>query len=404
MPEPHEIVDTFLDQYFANVVAGELAPGEQALIDEIMQIVRTRFARQKYVVGLVIDFSVVAQQLAEFDPQAQTFRPDLEFTEIADRYNIVRERNGREANTLTLQYAGHSFGIRRIEEQVLRLFNELKRPSYPTAYVYNTGMWKKPENERPLVIAFRLSNQGRLQLCKAVIQFGLQNLPQNNFFTRPVERVRLFELVVRDYPRVASRNENGGAVFQAIAFGYVTTQYAHLDVIADKARAGSARQKRFGDVDGYMGLDLELSVEVKDMEINNGNLARQLGSFLETMEQLQTVGLVLVKAVTDDARTHIEGRGVHVLTQDDLLREVARWDWHKQNRAVLGLLHQLAHVEQSPHAVQRLLSFIAEQDDQHDALVYYTPEQPNDVNPLPDLPAGDQQPADHEQADQPDGE
>lgn len=400
MPEPHEIVDTFLDQYFSGVAAGELAPGEQALIDEVMQAVRTRFTRQKYVIGLVIDFAVVAQQLAELDPTAQPFRPDLEFTEIAEQYSIVRERNGREANTLTLQYDGHTFGIRKIEEQVLRLFNELKRPSYPAAYVYNTGMWNKPENERPLVIAFRLSSQGRLYLCRSLIEFGLQNLPQNNFFTRPVERVRLFEQIVREYPRVASKKENGGAVFQAIAFGYVTAQYAHLDVIADKVRTGSARQKRFGDVDGYMGLDLELSVEVKDMEINTVNLPKQLGSFLETMEQLQNVALVFVGAVTDEARTHIEGRGVHVLTQTDLLREVSRWDWHKQNRAVLGLLHQLAHVEQSPHAVQRLLSFIAEQDDQHDALVYYTPEQPNDVNPLPDLPAGDQPSADHEQADQ----
>ena len=403
MPEPHGIVDVFLDQYFSGVT-GDLAPGEQALIDEVMQAVRTRFARQKYVVGLVIDFSVVAQQLSEVDPTAKLFRPDLEFTRIAERYNIVKERNGREANTLTLQYGGRTFGIRKIEEQVLRLFNELKRPSYPAAYVYNTGMWNKPENERPLVIAFRLSSQGRLHLCRSLIEFGLQNLPQNNFFTRPVERVRLFEQIVREYPRVASKKENGGAVFQAIAFGYVTAQYAHLDVIADKARTGSARQKRFGDVDGYMGLDLELSVEVKDMEINAANTAKQLGSFLETMEQLQTVAVAFVSAATDEARTNIEGRGVHVLTQADLLREVARWDWHKQNRAVLGLLHQLAHVEQSPHAVQRLLSFIAERDNQHDALVYYTPEQSEDASPPPAPPAQDQPSSGHEHKDQTDGE
>ena len=403
MPETHEIVDAFLDQFFAGV-SGELASGEQALVDEVVQAVRTRFLRQKYVIGLVIDFAVVAQQLTEVDPTAYPFRPDLEFTEIAGRYSIVKERNGREANTLTLKYGGKTYGIRKIEEGVLRLFNELKRPSYPSAYVYNTGMWNKPENERSLVVAFRLSSQGRLKLCRTVIEFGLQNLPQNNFFTRPIERMRLFERIVRDYPRDAPRKENGGAVFQAIAFGYITAQYAHLDIIADKARTGSARQKRFGDVDGYMGLDLELSVEVKDMEINTANLAKQVGSFVETMEQLETVALIFAQSVTDDARTHIEGRGAHVLTQDDLLREVARWDWHKQNRAVLGLLHQLAHVEQSPHAVQRLLSFVAEHDDSHDALVYYTLQQPDATNPLPAPPAPGQSPSNHEQAVRPDAE
>ncbi|MEF2278023.1 hypothetical protein V3W47_06890 [Deinococcus sp. YIM 134068] len=189
-----------------------------------------------------------------------------------------------------------------------------------------------------------------------------------------------------EYPRIASRQENGGAVFQAIAFGYVVAQYPHLDVIADKVRTGSARQRRFGDVDGYMGLDLELSVEVKDLEITTANLGRQLGSFVEALEGLETIATAFVRAITDDACADLEGRGIRVLTQDQLLREVAGWDWHKQNRAVLGLLHQLAHVEQTTHGVQRLLSFIAQHDDQYDALAYSTPDadEATGVSPQPE--------------------
>ncbi|MEF2279076.1 hypothetical protein V3W47_12270 [Deinococcus sp. YIM 134068] len=174
MPQqPQQLIDAFLEQYFASTAITGLSPDEQDLIDECMGIIRTRFKRQKYIIGLVIDLAVVAQQLAGHDAPARSFRPTLEFTDLTRQYSIVRERNGRAANTLTLQYAGYSFGIRKIEEQVLRLFNELGRPSYPAAYVYNTGMWHKPENERPLVIAFRLSEQGRLRLCREVIQFGL---------------------------------------------------------------------------------------------------------------------------------------------------------------------------------------------------------------------------------------
>lgn len=36
----------------------------------------------------------------------------------------------------------------------------------------------------------------------------------------------------------------------------------HLYLIVDKTRTGSAKQARIGDIDGYVGLDLEVTVEV----------------------------------------------------------------------------------------------------------------------------------------------
>jgi hypothetical protein len=55
----------------------------------------------------------------------------------------------------------------------------------------------------------------------------------------------------------------------------------------------------------------------------------------------------------------------------DLSSLTATWDWPKQNAVVLGMLHFLAHIEQNPDAVERLLAFISERDPRHDSLTYY---------------------------------
>jgi hypothetical protein len=47
------------------------------------------------------------------------------------------------------------------------------------------------------------------------------------------------------------------------------------------------------------------------------------------------------------------------------------WDWQKQDAAVHEMLHYLAHVEQNPSAVARLLAFIGERDPEHNSLTYY---------------------------------
>jgi len=49
---------------------------------------------------------------------------------------------------------------------------------------------------------------------------------------------------------------------------------------------------------------------------------------------------------------------------------VSLWDWQKQNNAVQGMLHYIAHVEQDPKAVRRLLEFIKEVDPNHDTLTF----------------------------------
>jgi hypothetical protein len=141
----------------------------------------------------------------------------------------------------------------------------------------------------------------------------------------------------------------------------------------DKVRTGSSRQRRFGDIDLYSGLDLEVSVEVKDMNIGSGNLGHQLGLFMKKALARNLPGLIFAGSIEVDARQLIVEDGFQIVTQDELLNEIRRWDWQKQDSAVNGLMHYLSNIEQNPEAVLRLLEFIAIRDPHSPLLAHLRP-------------------------------
>jgi hypothetical protein len=346
----------------------KLSADEQRIIERVEDYVATRFKSMKYILGLALDFALLAQRLSAVDEEGKALRKDLTEEGLFARYQLVTERGSRQANTLTLKVGRMQQGIRKIEESVAEFFHRLKRTDYPSAYVYNTGQWQKYKDL--LVDCFRLSEAGRLALCKRLIHFGLTNMAVADFYGRSVPRPALLPEIIRSYPR-AARGENGGLTLQALAYGFCKADRPHLSIVTDKVRRGSKRQKQIGDIDCYSGIDLELSVEVKDFEITSENLEAELGDFIQSVANNGITGLVFSASATDDARRELSGRGLHVITLDDLSSLTGIWDWPKQNAAVLGMLHFLSHVEQNPDAVERLLAFTSERDPQHDSLAYY---------------------------------
>lgn len=346
----------------------KLGAGELRIVERVEDYVATRFKGMKYILGLAIDFTLLAQRLSTVDEEGKALRKDLTEEDLFARYRLVTERGSRQANTLTLKFGGMQQGIRKIEESVAEFFHRLKRTDYPSAYVYNTGQWQKYKDL--LVDCFRLSEAGRLELCKRLVHFGLTNMAVADFYGRSVPRPTLLPEVISSYPR-AAKGENGGLTLQALAYGFCKADRPHLSIVTDKVRRGSKRQKQIGDIDCYSGIDLELSVEVKDFEITPENLEAELGDFVQSVASNRIKGLVFAASATDDARRELSGRGLHLITLDDLSGLTAVWDWPKQNAAVLGMLHFLSHVEQNPDAVERLLAFIGERDPRHDSLIYY---------------------------------
>jgi hypothetical protein len=293
----------------------------------------------KYILGLALDFTILAQRLSEIDHEAKGTRVDLDESALFLRYELITERAGTQANTLSLRFEDAEVGIRQIEESVTELFHQLKRPGYPSAYVYNTGQWHKYKDL--LIDCFRLSEAGRFELCKRLIIFGLDNMSIADFYGRATPRVFLLLEIIEFYGRKA-KGENAGLTYQALAYGIFEADRPHLSIVTDKVRRGSKRQKMIGDVDCYSGIDLELSVEVKDLHITTDNLISELGEFIQSIVDSKAPGLVFLASIDIDALRELEAHGIQVL-----------------------------HIEQNPNAVQRLLAFIQERDKEHNALIYY---------------------------------
>lgn len=365
-------IDNFLNTGFAKKHdLSFVCEKELQLITQVLEYVNSNIAGvsrpRKYVLGLALDFTLLAQRLSNIDSEAKVFRPNLTESSLFNRYTLVLSRAGTQANTLTLVYNGQSEGIRKLEERVGEFFHSLNRTGYPSAYVYTTGQWHKYKDL--LTLCFKISENGRYHLCRKLIDYGFSIIPAHTYFGRKKQRVRVFEQVLVDYPRT-DVNENGGLVFQSIAHGFIAADRPHLAIIADKVRTGSARQKRFGDIDCYYGLDIELSVEVKDLDISSSNFKHQLSGFINDVLASGAQGMVFVRNIDLDIRVELESDGIVVMSLSEALAIVKAWDWQKQNNALQVMLHHISHIEQNTEATQRLLRFIATSDQNHDSLEY----------------------------------
>lgn len=366
-------VGALLEEYFdGEHGADELGADEKEKIRSIIDYVDDYFAGAKYVLGLGLDFVLLAQQVS--DDVGRDFEPKLTVDEIFNRHKRITERGGKTLNTLTLRGpGGAAHGIRKAEERILGLFHdELNRLDYPSAYVYNTGQWQKYQDM--LVLSFQLSLPGRYVAVEHLIDYGLAHMSRAETFEGN-PRVRLLQLIVNDYPRGEVEGENAGVIFQGIVYGYIKADRPHLSLIVDKVRTGSKRQKRIGDIDCYLDVKVEMSVEVKDFRVTEDHFQKELGTFVQDVLEGGIHGVVIARDVDEKVLQRLEGQSIVVRTQEDLLRDTSFWDWPKQDAAVRGLFHYLAHVEQNHDAVDRLQWFVHEFDPDHDVLQGFNPDE-----------------------------
>lgn len=323
--------------------------------DEFEQYVQSRFSGMAYILGLALDFLLLAQQIAQHDSARRIYSPSLTLEDVFKSHPLVELRGTRQANTLSLKVDGKTCGIRKLEETVRSFFYSEHRLGYPSAYVYNTGQWKKYEDL--LLLAFRMSSRSRYASLIALLDFGGEQIPAAEYSALQAASVGRFEFVLEHYPRSAS-GENGGLSFQAICFAYVTQAYGHLFISVDKVRSGSARQKRIGDVDAFSGESLVLSFEVKDLDLNEGNCDKEISEFLSKVGKSGVQGGVFCKTVSEGVEAKLKGERIWVLDQRRLVSAIRQWDVIKQDAAINAMAHYLANVEHNEGAVARLQHFL----------------------------------------------
>jgi len=352
----NQIEEKYFGEFFpAESRSDDVCRVENETIGRCVEYVSSRFSKMKYILGLAIDFTLLAQQLSIHDQVLSSPDPELTLENLFKRYHLVTERGGKKANTLTLTIAGQSFGIRRLEELVRNYFYEKQKLGYPSAYVYNTGQWTKYQDL--LLDVFQLSTAGRFRLLIELLKFGNAKIETSEVAVLEANEVGPFERILREYER-SDKSENGGLAYQAIAYGFVSQSYNHLSIIADKVRTGSARQKRIGDIDAYAGHLLAATFEVKDLELNSDNALREVGDFKNKVKNLGVLGIVICKDCSNELTEGLHAFGTRVITEPELTTIVSLWDSRKQELSIESTLHYLANIEQNEKAVRRLFEFL----------------------------------------------
>jgi len=371
--DEEQVIDEFLSEYFPERYEDEgqthlgrtedtLSDRELEEIESMVERVGDEFSISKGALGVAIDFLMVAEQLSRTDDRVTGFREDI------DRSLLFEWYENDAKTSLTLLYEGTGYSIRSVHNDVIDLFREdLKRTNFPSSPGHHTGEWERYDDL--LESAFRLSSAGRYEAAQRIFDMGLDRLAARSFETRDPPFSEPLKEVLLNYER-SHKDEEGGMTYQALAYGYVRTEWSHLSFRASKVRTGSSRQHRYGDIDGYYGPDLMLSVEVKDLIIDSSNVDSELGSMMELARETNVVVIAMCKEVGEEAAEQLDDAGVEVIDDNDIEQELDRWDYHKQNRAVQGMIHFMGNIEEDPAAVQRLLRFIEDVDPENSVLAH----------------------------------
>lgn len=368
----NETIERFLYRFFRDEYQhdkSDISSEEQKTIETLSERTAEEFDSSKGTLGLSLDFLIIAENLSQVDPWLSGFDPEL----IADDDVLNHYEQVTDIRTLTLKYEEEREGIRTVHEDIIDLFREdLQRTNFPSSAPHHTAKWD--ENKDLLELSFRLSRAGRYEAAQHLFDLGLERLDKRTVTHHDPPFPQPFLEILRNYER-SSPDELGGLAYQALCYGYVRTEWSHLSLRASKVRVGSSRQNRHGDIDGYLGPDLIISVEVKDRYITESDVKSELGDMITLSEQSTAIPIAICQSVSEDAREEIESSGVKLLTDEKLEERLKIWDYHKQTRAVQGMVHFFSNVEEDPRGTQRLLHFLESVDPKNPALVHINEEE-----------------------------
>ncbi len=378
-----EKIDEFLSEYFdqnydQRLVSfneqdtNESSIDEAEAIEELVDRTRNIYdERGKGYLGLALSFVLSVEDLSHADPWLTEFHSGLDWEDdISPRYEQkgVDYRAEQNIDTLSLRYDDHEVGIRGQINDIGDFFQQtMSRTNFPNAPGHYTGNWG--DHIEILESAFSLSRAGRREAAERIIELGLDRLQSKDYPRREPAFSQPFLEVLNDFDR-KDDNEMGGLAYQALVYGYTTAEWPHLSLRASGVRTGSSRQHRFGDIDGYHGPDLMISIEAKDRVISESDIDTELGTMVKLAEKSTTISIAVCKEVEEDAREVLQEEDVKVITDKDLTIQLRTWDYHKQNLALQGMVHFLEHIEENPTATRRLLRFVEDIDSNNSALAH----------------------------------
>jgi len=268
--------------------------------------------------------------------------------------------HGKRVNTLNLVIAaGETVRLRPFYNAAEHVFvHELRRYDYPNMAPHATQAWS--QHVDLLEKVFSLSPEERRALAEAVLN-RVVALPE--FGRRSTEEAspRPFETLLSSFPGTQKR-EPPGAILQGLAFAYYRADSPNVTIETGKVGAGSRRTGRIGDVDGWSGAELVLSIEVKDEDLDDPDDPALDGFLANLSEWPDATAIVVSRSATGVVVEALAEQNVATLSRESMLEAVVRWDLNKQRLAAREFHYFLVRVQRHSGLINRFEKFLADRE------------------------------------------
>jgi hypothetical protein len=332
----------------------ERRPKRSRVVEEVVAEYERQLPDRLFLMGLVFAFiGVVEDLLSQIgSPRA----PDA-----LDRFPPeTTDTRGRPRNTLYLQGPARGVGLRRYYNSFERMiWNRLKRFDYPNCAPHATQAW--PQHRGMLERIFAMSPCERLALATSIWESALRLREARGRGSEAITP-RPFEKVLKDFDNT-QRGEPAGAVLQGLAFAYYRADAPNVTLETSKVGAGRARLGGVGDIDGWSGGKLVLSIEVKDADIERDDVDGLFGSFFGNLaEWPDATAIAVARRFDTPAKEHLAAQRLLVLDRATMLENIALWDLRKQELALREFAYFLIRVQRHSGLEERFRAFLEAQD------------------------------------------
>jgi hypothetical protein len=325
-------------------------PASSEKVDAVIAL-RKKNARRNFLLGVLMAYVAVSEDLL-----GQIDADHLD--DALAKYEPLEESGGRRLNTLTLQPNDDVISLRtyyNLAERVIR--HDLHRLGYPNSAPHATQAWTQHREEFGLIAAMSPGERALLMDWLWAEALSLQEMGGHSDAPR---EIRPFEIILAEFPG-GQKGEPGGAVLQGLAYAYYRADSPNVTLRIYKVGSGSSRVGAAGDVDGWIGDDLALSVEVKDLDITDDNLS-QFDQFTKQLERWPNcTAVALARSFTGEASEWLLERNILPLDRERMASNVSYWDVPKQRIAVREFLYFLAVVQSHARLLNRFKDFCLEE-------------------------------------------
>lgn len=351
-PNQPEAVAQYLDGLGLPADMAERVPERTTQVGSVLDSFHAQRTSRNFLPGLVLAMLALVEQVLE-NEGVETEEDGIEAYE-----RQTQNAQGRHVNTLNVILADRkTIRLRPLYNGVQHVIvHELRRYDFPNMPGHATQAWRQHQDILDGLFAMT-PNERRAVLDEAWATVTALH----PFVRRTAEEAspRPFAVILEDFPNT-QRGEPAGAVLQGLAFAYYRADSPNVTIETGKVGAGSRRVGRAGDVDGWNGPELVLSIEVKDEDITDPEDDTLDGFLANLAEWPDATAVVLARSAIDQVVEELAKQNVSVLTREHMLDTVLRWDLNKQRMAAREFYCYLARVQRHSGLTQRFEAILEE--------------------------------------------